>query len=74
MSVLEEAFALDENVCFMALLSLKNMLLVLVMEMSIPQCTGILSVCKNMIFDILDFCCPRQKNPYACCKLIRDST
>ena len=36
MSVLEDAFALDENVCFTALHSLKNMFLVLIMEKSIP--------------------------------------
>ena len=51
MSVLEDAFALDENICFTALHSLKNVFLVLVMEMNNQQCTGNLSVCKkNIIF------------------------
>ena len=36
MSVLEDASALDENVCFTALRNLNNMFLVLIVEMSIP--------------------------------------
>ena len=74
MSVFEEAFALDENVCFMALHSLKN----------IPgACYGneYSIVYRNFIrrpkYDFLMFwifVVQDKKNPYACCKLIRDST